>query len=304
MHLEPFLLRGGADEALEIAARVQPLPAPVGCSEERRLHLRKIGAALTVVRAVQLAREEGLPHVLAVPRELLLGERLGTADQLAGVGVFLAALTDPVLHRLHLHVLPVLAEAADDAAVARALAVGIVPAFPGADRGELRRLTRRRAPLVARVVRDAVHADLAAAPRLLSRPLDALVDVPRLARVVVREIAGRAAGAARIDAHAHVALRNPFLRIDRFPVLVAVRGAGERVGILARHDLPRGLVALLEREPLAVGAVAQDRRVFSLLWTKHVGAQHQAIVHADGHVPVDLHSSTRLEKGSTGTREF
>src|SRR6266513_4302467 len=97
--------------------------------------------------------------------------------------------------------LPVLAEGADDAAVAVAGAGGVVPALPGADRGEVRRLRRRRAPLVARVVRNAVHADLAAAPLLRRRPLDAVLKVARLARIVVAQVAGRAPGAARIDAH-------------------------------------------------------------------------------------------------------
>src|SRR6185295_4904622 len=110
--------------------------------------------------------------------------------QLAGVRIFLAALALPVLHRLHLHVLPVLAEAADDAAVARAFAVRVVPAFPDADRGEMRRLRRRGAPLVARVVRDAVHAHPAAAPGLRGGPFDALVDIAGLAGVVVAEVAG------------------------------------------------------------------------------------------------------------------
>src|SRR5258708_37787092 len=30
MHFEPFLLRGGADKAFEIAARMQRLPRPIG----------------------------------------------------------------------------------------------------------------------------------------------------------------------------------------------------------------------------------------------------------------------------------
>src|SRR5919198_116374 len=101
--------------------------------------------------------------------------------QLASVGIILAARADAVLHGLHLHVLPVLAEAADDAAVPRALAVGIVPAFPDADGREVRRLQRGRAPLVARVIREADHADASARPRLRRRPFNAFIDVARLA---------------------------------------------------------------------------------------------------------------------------
>src|SRR5207248_3789351 len=42
VHLEPLLLRCRAHEALEVAARVQTLAAPVGGGEERHLDLRKV----------------------------------------------------------------------------------------------------------------------------------------------------------------------------------------------------------------------------------------------------------------------
>ena len=190
-----------------------------------------------------------------------------SSDRISGpqtgspVTALFAPLRVAVLHRLHLHLLPVLAEAADDAAVPGAVPVRVVPAFPGAHRGEVRRLRGGGAPLVARVVRDAVHAHLAAAPGLRGGPFDAQMDVARLARVVMAQVSRRAPGAARVDADHRVTVRHPFLGVDDLPVLVPVRGAGERVGILARHDLPRRLVAVLEGEPLAVGAVAEDRRV-------------------------------------------
>src|SRR6266850_7340620 len=180
------------DKALEVAARVQALPAPVGGGKERHRDLREIGAALAVVRPVHLTRQTLAPHVFPIPAQFILGQRFRPADQLARDPVPGAALALAVLHGLHLHVLPVLAEGADDAAVAVAVAVGVVPAFPGADRGEVRRLRRRGAPLVARVVRDAVYADLAAAPLLRRRPFDAEVEVARLARIVVAQVAGRA----------------------------------------------------------------------------------------------------------------
>src|SRR3954462_3335993 len=252
---QPLVVGGGAHETFEVAARVQALAAPIGGREERYLHLREIGGALDVVVVDPLAREERLPHAPAVSRQLFLAQRLGPANQLAGVRVLLATLADAVLHGLHLHVLPVLAEAADDAAVPRAFAIRVVPALPDADRREVRRLHGGRTPLVARVIRDAVHADLAAAPGLRGGPFDAFVDVARLAGVVVAEKAGRAAGAARVDADADVALWHPLLGIDHFPVLVAVGRAAHGVEVLARHDLPGALVALLEREAFAVGAV-------------------------------------------------
>src|SRR5262249_46677450 len=160
---------------------------------------------LSVVRPVERARQKILPHVGAVARELLLRHRLGAADPLAGDRAHRAALAPPVLHGLDLHFLPVLAEAADDAAVPRRLAVAVRPSFPYANRREMRRLLRRGAPLVCRVIRDTVQADLAAAPRLGRRPLDTVVEVTVFTGVVMIEIAGGTTGAARVHAHACVA---------------------------------------------------------------------------------------------------
>ena len=292
VHFQPFIPGRRTDKALEVAARVQALPAPVGGGKQRYRNLREIGAALAVVRPVHLARQKLAPHVFPITDQFVFRQRFRPANQLARDAVSGAALALAVLHGLHLHVLPVLAEGADDAAVAVAVAVGVVPALPGADRGEVRRLRRRRAPLAARVVRNAVHADLAAAPFLRRRPLDAEVEVARLARIVVAQVARRAPGAARIDAHDRIALGHPFLRVDHFPVLVPVGRAGERVGVLARHDFPRGLVALLEGEPLAVRPVTQDRRMAAaVVRTEHVGPQHQAVIHLDRSVPLDFHVS-------------
>src|SRR5260221_7597657 len=172
-----------------------------------------MGAALGIVRSAELARQERPPHVLAVLFELLGRKRLGAANELAGDPAPRAALALAVLHRLHLHVLPVLAKAADDAAMACALAIGVVPALPHADRREVRRLRPRPPPPVARVVGNAVHADFSARPGLRRRPLDAKGDVARLARIVVAQGARRASGAPRSDAQANVAVRHPLFRI-------------------------------------------------------------------------------------------
>src|SRR3954465_15529703 len=143
---------------------MKSLPAPVRGTEQRHGDFREIGAALAIVRAVELARQKLAPHVLSVFLQLGIAQHFRTAHRLASDAA-LAAFRVAVLHGLHLHLLPVLAERADEAAVARALAVRVVPAFPGADRGEVRWLRGGGAPLVARVVGDAVHADLARAPR-------------------------------------------------------------------------------------------------------------------------------------------
>src|SRR6266702_1120993 len=185
MNFEPFLFRNSTHESFEISARVQALPAPVRRRKQRRVHLRQVRRALAVIRPVHLAPEQRGPHALAVLRELFLPQCFRSADGLAGDAAPRAALALAVLHGLHLHVLPVLAEAAEDAAVAVAVAVAVAPAFPHADCGEVRRLRRRGPPLVARVIGDAVHADLAARPGLRRGPFHAPVDVARLARVVV-----------------------------------------------------------------------------------------------------------------------
>src|SRR5215471_2044986 len=78
VHLEPLLLRGGAHETLEIAARMQALAAPVGGGEERRLDLAPVGHARAPVRVgVELARDAVFVEIAAVLPELLLGQRLG-----------------------------------------------------------------------------------------------------------------------------------------------------------------------------------------------------------------------------------
>ena len=61
--------------------------------------------------------------------------------------------------------------------------------------------------------------------------------------------------------------------------------------MLFRHALPGARIAVLESEPLGIGAVAQDHRIAALGdRAEHVGAQHEAIVHRDRHVPVDVHA--------------
>src|SRR4029077_21274529 len=103
--------------------------------------------------------------------------------------------------------------------------------------------------------------DLAVRPRLDARPLDAVVEVRRFARREVIDVAWRAPGTARIDTHADVALRHPFLRVDHFPALVDVARAVRDVRVLGDHALPRARVTVLESEPLGVGPVAEDDRI-------------------------------------------
>jgi hypothetical protein len=107
--------------------------------------------------------------------------------------------------------------------------------------------------------------------------------------------AGRAAATARIDAHAGVVVRHPFLGIDHFPALVEVARSCGDVRVLFGHALPRTRIAVLEGETLGVGSIAQNHRIAAVLHrTEDVGAQHHAVVHLDRHVPVNAHAVAHL----------
>src|SRR5262245_11732080 len=107
----------------------------------------------------------------------------------------LAALTRAVLHGLHLHVVPVFPERAENAAVVGHVAIPVGATLPDAHRREMRRLQRRHVPLVRAVIGDAVEPDLAVRPWLHAGPFDAVVEVFRLARRERIDLAGRTAGA-------------------------------------------------------------------------------------------------------------
>ena len=215
----------------------------------------------------------------------------GPAHQFAVHAASLAALAGAVLHGLDLHVVPVLPERAENAAVVRHVAIPVGGAFPDAHGGEMRRLQRRDMPLVDAVVGNAVEPDLAVRPWLHAGPFDAVIEVLGLARREVVDAARRHAAAAGIDAHAGVVVRHPLLRIDDFPALIEIARSRGDVGMLFGHALPRARIAVLEGEALGVGTVGEDRRIFAVLdRAEHVGPQHQAVVHRDRHIPVDAHA--------------
>ena len=159
-------------------------------------------------------------------------------------------------------------------------------------------LSARHLPLVHGVIGDAVDADFAVAPGLRAGPLDAPIEILRLARRPHVEMAGRAAGAARVDAHAGIAVRHPFLRIDQFPVLIFVARPLQHLGRGLGQARPIALVAFLERQALGVWPVAENDRMLPRSHRpEHIGAQHHAVVHRDRRVPIDLHAvsaATRL----------
>src|ERR671923_2119291 len=61
--------------------------------------------------------------------------------------------------------------------------------------------------------------------------------------------------------------------------------------MLRGHELPLVRIAILEGEPFRVGTIAQDDRIFSIAnWSENIGAQDEAVIHRDRHVPVDAHA--------------
>ena len=222
VRFEPLVLRRGADKTFEIAARMQRLAAPIGRRQKRHLDLRPHRRTGAMIGVVERMGQNIAAEIAAVLRQFLVRQSLRPAHQFAVHAAALAAFAGAVLHGLDLHVVPVVPERAEDAAVVRHVAIPVGGAFPDAHGGEMRRLERRHVPLVDAVVGNAVEPDLAARPRLHARPFDAVVKILGLARREMIDHAGRAAGATGIDAHAGVIVRHPFLRIDHFPALVEI----------------------------------------------------------------------------------
>ena len=291
VNLQPFPLRGGAHETFDIAAQMQPLPAPVARGQHGHRDPVPHRRAVPVIVVVERVSEDIAAQIAPVFRQLIVRQGLIPAYRPAGDPAHRALFAAAVLHRLDLHVVPVFPERADDAAMVRHVAVPVGGALPDAHRGEVRRLHRGDVPLVDRVVGNAGQADLAVAPGLRRRPFDTVVKILRLAWREMIDKTRRAAAAARIDAHADITVRHPFFRVGDFPVLVGVGRAGGDVRVLPGHPAPGARIAVLEGEPLGVGPVRQDHRIAALADRPvDVGQQHQAVIHPDGNIPVDPHA--------------
>ena len=129
-------------------------------------------------------------HVHSVALQFLVGHRDGSGHRLAGEAALASSLSEAVLDGLHLEREPLDAELAEDAAVVGGIAVVVGVALPGDDGREVGRAEAGDAPGVDGVVGDAAHTDLATAPGLDGGPLDAVVEVLRLARRLAVDEAG------------------------------------------------------------------------------------------------------------------
>ena len=296
--LQPALRRRGAGVGLEVAPRVQSLAAPVGRGQERHRHLVPHRRAVGVVPVVEGVRQDVLAEGATVGGQFLLAERRRPRGQLARVGVDRTAGAEAVLDGLDLHVVPVVPEGAENAAVVGGVPVPLRGALPGDHRHEVRRLAGGHRPLVHGVVRDAREPDLAVAPGLNCGPLDAVVEVLGLPRREVIDVAGRASAAPGVHPQAHVAVGDPLLGVADLPVLVLVGGACDHVGMLLGHAVPGAGVALLKGQTFGVGAVGQQDRVApGVVGAVRVGAQHQPVVHRYRHIPVDPHAVAHFADG-------
>src|SRR5882762_1985033 len=141
-------------------------------------------------------REEIGAEIAPVGGKLCLRQSLRPTHEIAGSAAAGPALSKPVLHRLYLHVVPVCPERTINAAVMRSIAVPLRRSFPDTHRRQVRRLQRRHLPLIDGVIRNAVEADLAAAPRLFAGPDDAGRKVARLTLRKGIDVARRASTTA------------------------------------------------------------------------------------------------------------
>src|SRR2546423_13396589 len=91
VRLEPFVLRGGTREAFEIAARMQPLSAPIRGREQRSGDLVPLRRARLVIIVIKQMRADLGTEVAAVPRKLFVAQSLRPAHQFAVHAAALAA---------------------------------------------------------------------------------------------------------------------------------------------------------------------------------------------------------------------
>src|SRR5262249_55547998 len=153
----PFLLGAGTQEALEVAAWMQSLAAPIGGGEERHLDILERHQARAIKVVDEAAPRDLARRVRCALGQLLPRQRRRTGDRPAGPPARGPVCSDAMLHAQHLAWIPCGAEARQDAAMARELAVVVGEAFPDAERCEVRRPQRADLPLVGGEIGDAVE---------------------------------------------------------------------------------------------------------------------------------------------------
>src|SRR5258708_27015057 len=107
VRFQPLVLRSRTHEALEIAARVQTLPAPVRRRQKRHADLVPDRRARLVIVVVERMRADLVAKIAAIGVELAVRKRFVAAHGLARDAALRTARAEAVLNGLNLHVVPV-----------------------------------------------------------------------------------------------------------------------------------------------------------------------------------------------------
>ena len=293
--LEPLLRRGSLDETLDVAAKVSAGSTPVARRQEGHRDPVEVRGAHSVEVVEERMGANVCPVVRAVRLQLVVGERLGAGHEVPGLPADETALAEAVLHGGDRPPVPRVDRLAQQAPVIEHVAIEVAHPFPRDHRREMRWLQTRDQPLCDRVVADAEQTDLPVAPWLRSGPLDAVVEIFRPADRIGLDMPWRATPASRIDANTDVSARNPSLRVADLPRLIAVRRPSGDLGMILDQRAPGVGVPILEVEPLAIWAVADQRRVaIVIVRAIDVGTQAETVVHLDRHVPTDGHGKVAM----------
>jgi hypothetical protein len=185
------------------------------------------------------------------------------------------------------------------------VAVHVGSAFPRDHGSEMRWLQLRHMPLIDGVVGDAIKPYLAVRPWPYAAPFDGVVIVERLARREDVEHAGRAASAARVDAHHCVSPRHPGFGIDRLPCHERAGRAGKQVGMLRDQPVPHRFVMVLIHDSLAVRTERHNHWHQSVgLWAVDISPQDEPIVHRDLQVSFNHHVGSCVARWHAGSPGF
>lgn len=182
MHLQPLVARSGLCEGLKVATWVDPLTAPVGARQQWDFYVLPAWRSGLPVLVVKRMRPNFCTKVCSRFAQSLNGMRFVAAHPFAGDSASRSVGTQSMLNRFDLLVVPVGQKGAQDTAVVTHVPVEVGAAFPCADRTQMRGLQCGDLPLVHCVIGNAVQPDFSVGPGLCPRPLNAVVEVPCLAR--------------------------------------------------------------------------------------------------------------------------